>query len=105
LLYLKRLLAILLIVIFLFNLVGYRVLLSCMEMRADVVLQSRIDNDQIGDQHLISIKTPLNLPYYNNTSDYENVSGTVELNGVEYKYVKRRVFNDSLELSLLSESF
>jgi hypothetical protein len=26
------------------------------------------------------------------------VQGTIEVNGIEYKYVKRRIYNDSLEL-------
>jgi len=50
---------------------------------------------------LISIKTPLNLPYYTNSENYERVYGSIEIEGVQYEYVKRRVHNDSLELLCL----
>ena len=83
-------------------------LLSYVGLREDAKLESKIANNQISDQHLITIKTALNLPYYNNSPQFENFTGSIEVNGVEYEYVKRRVYNDSLELKCypnLSKTF
>jgi hypothetical protein len=66
-----------------------------------VLLESRLDKEQYNDDELISIKTPMNLPYYTNSNKYERTYGSVEINGVEYKYVKRRVYQDTLELLCL----
>jgi hypothetical protein len=69
-----------------------------MKNEATEILQARVDKDDYKASQLISIKTPLNLPYYTNSEQFERVYGSVEIHGVLYEYVKRRVFNDSLEL-------
>src|SRR4029079_7815503 len=46
-------------------------------------------------------KTPLNLPYYTSSPAYVRAYGSVNVNGVEYEYVKQRVFMDTLELLCL----
>jgi hypothetical protein len=38
------------------------------------------------------------LPYYSNNHQYHRVDGKVEINGIQYQFVKQRVFHDSLEL-------
>ena len=51
------------------------------------------------DAQLTRIKIPLTtLSYYNGSTVFERVDGQIELNGVHYNYVKRRIFKDSLEL-------
>lgn len=72
--------------------------LSYVGLRADAQLESRIAANRINDQYLVTIKTAIHLPYYNNSPDYEFLSGSIEVNGVAYQYVKRRIYNDSLEL-------
>ena len=64
-------------------------------------LSAQIDNNDYDDATLISIKTPLTLPYYTNSETYERVDGVISIDGEYYNYVKRRVFNDSLELLCL----
>jgi hypothetical protein len=58
-----------------------------------------LDNNEYKDSDLISIKIPVSyLPYYNNSSTFERIDGQVEIQGLQYNYVKRRIYNDSLEL-------
>ena len=88
---------ILFLTIVLVNLVGYRWLTGYLQNRANNELEVRLDSRQYDDDDLISIKTPLNLPYYSSTA-FERVSGELFVKGVIYKYVKRRVYNDTLEV-------
>lgn len=95
----KKLYPILLIAILLFNWFGYQLLSSYLEDKADARLETAIDNHDYDDSDLVSIRIPVSyLPYYNNSSTFERVYGQVEIQGQEYRYVKRRIFNDSLEL-------
>jgi hypothetical protein len=48
---------------------------------------------------LLLVKVPaVHLSYYNSSSSFERATGQVEINGIEYKFVKRRLYNDSVEL-------
>jgi hypothetical protein len=98
---LKRLSAILLLAILLFNFYGYRLVIDYMQDHQAALLESKLDRAQYRDDELISIKTPMNLPYYTNSKNYERTYGSVQINGVVYEYVKRRVYQDTLELLCL----
>ncbi len=97
----KKIASIFFLSLLLFNWVGYGLFLDLLQSKHDFHLESMLDKDQYNDAELISIKTPLNMPYYTASLDYERVDGSVDVNGVEYKYVKRRVHNDTLELLCL----
>lgn len=102
---LKRLLAILLLCLFAFNWFGYRLVSSYLENRADVALQVKLDKNSYDPSRLFEVKIPLNLPYSPSWSSYEQYQGQVELNGVHYNYVKRKVVNDTLILvCIINES-
>ncbi|MDP4251370.1 MAG: hypothetical protein Q8918_14795 [Bacteroidota bacterium] len=95
----KRIIAILLIGILLFNWVGYQLYTAIMEQHADKTLIADLDQNNYAESELISIKVPaVHLSYYVNSKDFERVDGRIELEGVQYNYVKRRYINDSLEL-------
>lgn len=74
-----------------------------MQDRQAAHLEARLDQQQYQDDELISIKTPLNLPYYTSSPEFERAYGNLEVNGVIYQYVKRRVKNDTLELLCLPD--
>jgi len=85
-----------------FNWVGYRLLTSFIETKADNVLEARIDNDDYEETSLIEIRVPLNAPYLaENSTTFERYNGELELDGVHYKYVKRKVENGELVLLCL----
>jgi hypothetical protein len=95
---LKRIAAILFLFVLLFNLYGYQLVIAYLQQQNDLHLTAQLDKDAYADEDLITIKTPLALPYYSNSPDFERMDGAIQIDGVEYKYVKRRIFNDSLEL-------
>ena len=95
----RKLFSILFLGICLFNWIGYRFLISFTEYRSNSQIESALDNENYDPAQLVSVKIPVSyLPYYNNSSSFERINGQVEIGGIEYKYVKRRIFNDSLEI-------
>jgi hypothetical protein len=97
----KRLSAILFLAILLFNFYGYRLMLQYMQDRQASLLEAQLDRQQYSEDELISIKTPLHLPYYSSSPDFERAYGSIEVDGITYEYVKRRVHQDTLELLCL----
>ncbi len=61
-------------------------------------MELALDENNYEDHHLISIKQPTNLPYYQNSKTFQRIDGEIEIEGVYYKYVKCRIYNDSLEM-------
>jgi hypothetical protein len=58
-----------------------------------------LDDNRYDESQLITVKVPItSLPYYNNSRSFERTDGQIEIAGVEYNYVKRRIYKDSLEL-------
>jgi hypothetical protein len=95
----KRLAAILLMGILFFNWYGYQLLTRYMQVRSDRCLEARLDRNEYDESQLISLKIPITaLAYYSSSSEFQRVDGQIEIGGVHYKYVKRRIFGDSLEL-------
>ncbi len=96
---LRRIISILLLGILLFNWVGYRMFSSYLEDKANAQFEARLDKNEYNEDQLLSIKIPVtHLPYYTNSKSFDRVNGEIEMQGMLYKYVKRRIFNDSIEL-------
>ena len=95
----RQLAAILLCGIFFFNWVGYRLLNDVLVEDATRRLDARLDQQEYNEDQLITIKVPLtSLAYFNNSAAFERSSGQIEINGIPCRYVKRRIYHDSLEM-------
>ena len=84
-----------------FNFYGYRLVISFIQQSNQAQVEARIDEREYDEAELISIKTTLNLPYYNSSPDFERTYGSININGIDYEYVKRRVYQDTVELLCL----
>jgi hypothetical protein len=94
----------LLLGIFMFNWCGYRLLSSFLEDRAHADLEATLDDNNYNESQLISIKVPaVHLGYYTNSEKFERVDGQIEIGGIQYKYVKSRMFKDSIELLCIAD--
>lgn len=94
----KRLTAILLIALLAFNWYGYRLLTNYLQHEASAQLQSKLDNNDYDASDLVELRVPLNMPYITDWHDFETYEGETQINGVHYKYVKRKVENGELVL-------
>ncbi len=100
---LKKLSAILLLGLFLFNAAGYRVWFYYAQQQADIQMIASLDQDEYNAADLITIKIPINLPYQSNWKEFERVDGEVNIEGKIYKYVKRKVQDGELVLLCLPD--
>ena len=96
---LKKLAAISFLLVLTFNWLGYRFVFDHLEQKQDRLLESKLDLDEYDESDLLSIKAHFPAPYFvaSNQDQFERWNGEVEINGVMYKYVKRRFFSDSVE--------
>ena len=97
----RKIAAILLLVILLFNWVGYRLLTNVLQHRANIQLEAKLDKNDYKEDDLIEIRVPVNLPYQLNWTSFERFDGEIDVDGIHYKYVKRKIYNDSLILLCL----
>jgi hypothetical protein len=85
--------------ILLFNLCGYQILHAYFEERAGQQLEYRLDINNYNETALFSIRVPAkHLAYYNHSIQFDRFNGQVEVCGVLYRYVKRRLYNDYIEM-------
>ena len=76
-----------------------------MESQANAELAEQIGQDQYDETQLISLKVPITtLAYYHNSTEFEWVDGSIDIQGIRYKYVKRRIYNDSLEVMCIPDA-
>ena len=103
----KKIIAILLLGIMLFNGFGYRIVSNYFDQKASAHLISLINENNYNESELVSVKTPINLPYYSNSPKFERLDGEMEINGVVYQYVERRILpnQDRLHIKNAKESF
>jgi len=97
----RKIAAILLLCLLLFNWYGYRFVTNYLQHKADRQLESRIDLNDYNESQLVEIKVALDMPYQNNQSDFERHYGEIEINGKMYTYVKRKIEDGYLILKCI----
>jgi len=98
---LRKVAAISLICLLVFNWYGYRFVTKYLQKKADKQLEARIDVNDYNESQLIEIRVPLNMPYQNNSSDFERHYGEIDVNGKVYTYVKRKIEDGVLILKCI----
>jgi hypothetical protein len=101
---LKKITAIFFLLLFSFNWFGYRLYFDYLLQKTDKDLEVLFDNNLYNDAQLIEFKIPLHLPYQTSWTSYQRYDGEITLNGTIYKYVKRKLSNDTLYLMCLPNS-
>lgn len=89
--------------VFLFNVIGYRVFFYFLERGADMRIEARLEKLTEEDRSLITVKIPIRLPYQTDWQDFEKTEGEVTVNGSVYRYVKQRVYRDTLILLCIND--
>lgn len=94
----RKFASIALLLILLFNIVGYRVWFFYAEQKSDAAMESRLDENQYDESELLSLTIPLNDPYLSDQTGFERATGEINLHGKTYKFVKRKVSDGNLVL-------
>lgn len=92
----KKVFAISLLSVHLFNLIGYTLFFRLLQQHDTNQTITHIDTGKYTDEDLVLVKVPMELPYSANLADYERYDGEIEWGGVHYNYVKRKMVNDTL---------
>jgi hypothetical protein len=100
---LRKLAAILLLNIYAFNVIGYKLVFYFQQLNADRQMISVLDKGNYNEADFVTIRIPLSLPYQIDRSDFERVDGEINLQGKIYKYVKRKVEHGDLVLLCLPD--
>ena len=100
----RKVAAISLIALLVFNWYGYRFVTNYLQKKADKQLQARIDVNDYNESQLTEIRVALNMPYQNNSSEFERHYGEIEINGKIYTYVKRKIEDGTLILKCLANT-
>jgi len=94
----KKNFAILLLLLFLFNLIGYQAIFSYLENKSELQMENMLDKQLINTHNLFEIKVPLNMPYIMTTHEFERFDGSIKIKGIYYNYFERKISNDTLIL-------
>jgi hypothetical protein len=98
---LRQVAAIFLILLLSFHWYGYRFIIKQFQQIADQKMERRLDISDYNETELIEIRTPLNMPYQNSSTDFERCYGEIVIGGVVHTYVKRKVENGVLVLQCI----
>jgi hypothetical protein len=93
---LKRLFAIVLLSVHLFNIGGYALFYQYFIHQADVQMVKEVYNDKINDSRFVELKIPVHMPTVTDWTDYEVVAGQVQLKDAYYNYIKLKMTRDTM---------
>jgi hypothetical protein len=93
---LKKIISICLILLLLFNALGFYGLLQGLRYKTALDLVKRLDNHRYSEDETILLKIPVAVPYQIDSEDYERVDGEFEHEGEFYRLVKQKYQNDTL---------
>ncbi len=83
--------------IYLFNVAGYYVFFQYSFVWSDNKIEQQLNDNSYREDELLEIKVRLDIPYVNEFG-YTRVDGEIDIDGIHYKYVKRKVQSDTLFL-------
>jgi hypothetical protein len=98
---LKRLISLVLLFIFLFNMGGHLLLLQYFIYRSDNAINQRISHNRYKTTELVQMKIPVHMPAVVNWEDYEPISGQMMVNNYCYNYVELKITRDTMFLLCL----
>jgi hypothetical protein len=95
---LRKLIAALLLCIYLFSVGGKLVLHQYFSSRSDKFFISQTSKGLYNKNDLTEVKLPCNMPGITDWVDYEDIKGCIQFNDVSYNYVKMKVTRTALYL-------
>jgi hypothetical protein len=99
----KKFAAISLLLLLLFNFIGYRLLFFALQQNAEKNIVARIDKEEYNDAELVTLTVPLSMPYLQDSKDFESKDGEITINGKVYHYVKQKISQGNLVLLCLPD--
>jgi len=101
---LKKFTAIFFLLLFAFNWFGYRLVYEYLQQKSNENLEALFDQNLYNESELVELKIAINLPYQTSRTTFERCDGEINIDGTIYKYVKRKLSNDTLYLMCLKNN-
>lgn len=92
----RRIVAIALLLLLLFNVLGFYGIFIGLQYQNRQQLAQRFDADQYDESRTITFKVPLSIPYAGDRQDYVRVDGEFEHEGEFFHMIKQRLSQDTL---------
>jgi hypothetical protein len=100
----KKIVPILLIVVLLFNVLGYYGLFLGLRLKTTQDLIQRLDDDRYSEAETFTLRLPMAIPYQSGQDEYQRVDGEIEHNGEYFRLVKQKLANDTLYIVCLKDT-
>jgi hypothetical protein len=92
----RRIAAIALLLLLLFNVLGFYGIFMGLQYQNRQQLVERFDAEQYDESQTITFKVPLSIPYAGDRQDYVRVDGEFENEGEFFHMIKQRLSQDTL---------
>lgn len=99
----KKLIAFLFLTVFIFNLVGFRLVYFVMQQNADNQFIVQIDNNNFSKKDLVEIRIPNPIPYTKASENFDRIDGEISFHNKVYKYVFKKVSPDFITILCLPD--
>lgn len=99
----KKPIAIFLVLLLLFNAMGFYGLLQGLRYRTTAELVKRLDRHGYSEEETILLKLPVAVPYKMDSENYERVDGEFEHQGEFYRLVKQKYSHDTLYIVCIKD--
>ena len=100
----RKAFSIVLVVLLLFNALGFYGVLMGVRMQSVQNLVHRLDQNSYANDQTITLKIPMSLPYSYGNEQYKRVNGEIEFQGEFFRLVKQRVSNDTLFIVCIKDN-
>lgn len=99
----KKIFAIAMLALFLFNMGGYQLLFQYVIYRSDVAISNQINNNKYQSTDLVDIKIPVHLNIQD-WADYQPISGQIKDGATCYNYAELKMTKDTLYLKCIQNT-
>jgi hypothetical protein len=101
---LKKVITIIVLLIFLLNAVGLYGVLIGLQLRLASDTNKELDEDRYSSSEAITLQVPLTIPYPIDEQDYHRVTGEFEHDGDVYRLVKQKLHQDTLYIVCIKDT-
>lgn len=99
----RRILSVVFLLVFLFNLGGYYLLFTALRIKANRELSAQLDKGAYDEQETIEFKIPLTLPYPIQGAGFERSRQYFTIGEEHYQVVKHKYENDVLTIVCIKD--
>lgn len=92
----KKTVPIALILLLLFNVLGYQALFFGLRLKSDIQFADRVLNERYEAQQTVTLRIPVALPYSYDQENYQQAEGRFQYAGKYYQLVAQRMYQDTL---------